>query len=249
MDYATIYSADYYSGRGADPLVDYVFELEHPELTIRFYEWRGIVRAVGSLYGLHASARWLDYGCGNGGLVRYVRERGIAEAVGFEEGWIAVKARSAGIPILTAGELERLTGTFDVVTAIEVLEHVERPLEAFRQIRSLLKPGGLFFFTTANVQPVRGRLLSQSYATPEIHVSFFEPATAARALTLADFEPKFHGFLPGFADIIRFKALKNFGVKRRARWQDWLAWPVLSRLLDARLHVSAHPVGWVKESG
>ena len=30
-DFAAIYSEDYYSGRGADPQVDYLFELEHPE--------------------------------------------------------------------------------------------------------------------------------------------------------------------------------------------------------------------------
>src|SRR5262245_964317 len=29
-DYANIYSEAYYHGRGADPYVDYVFELEHP---------------------------------------------------------------------------------------------------------------------------------------------------------------------------------------------------------------------------
>ena len=48
-DYAAIYSEDYYAGKGADPLVDYQYELDHPDETIRLYEWRGIARAVSSL--------------------------------------------------------------------------------------------------------------------------------------------------------------------------------------------------------
>ena len=37
-DYAAIYGEAYYRGRGADPYVDYVFELEHPGRTVRHYE-------------------------------------------------------------------------------------------------------------------------------------------------------------------------------------------------------------------
>jgi SAM-dependent methyltransferase len=243
-DYAAIYSEAYYSGRGADPLVDYVFELEHPDETIRQYEWRGVVRAVGSLRTLDEGSRWLDFGCGNGGLVRYIREQGVSDAVGFEEGWIADRARAAGIPILAPAGLDPLAGTFDVVTAIEVLEHVERPCDVLRRIRGLLKPGGLFFFTTGNARPARGRLSTWGYVRPEIHISFFEPETAARALESGGFTPEFRGFLPGFDDIIRFKALKNLGISRQAAWQGLLPWTLMARLLDARMGITAHPVGW-----
>jgi hypothetical protein len=78
-DYAKLYDEAYYRGRGADPLVDYVFELDHPDKTIRGYEWQGILRVVEALRGRLARAngagpRWLDFGCGNGGLVRHVRQ-------------------------------------------------------------------------------------------------------------------------------------------------------------------------------
>ena len=246
-DYERIYSQDYYAGRGADPLVDYIFELEHPDETIRLYEWRGIVRAVRSLYSLDTHSRWLDFGCGTGGFVRYIRQQGLCTAVGFDESWTAEKARDAGLPILRSDELDGVTGTFDVVTVIEVLEHLEQPLAVLRRIRSLLKPGGLLFLTTGNAQPVRNRLLSWRYVIPEIHISFFEPATLARALIQSGFDPEFRGFLPGFADIIRFKTLKNLHCKKHAWWHSCLFWGVSARLLDAWLEISAHPVGWARE--
>lgn len=85
---------------------------------------------------------------------------------------------------------------------------------------------------------------------PEIHISFFEPAAAAAALSRSGFVPEFRGFVPGFTDIIRFKVLKNLGYAERAWWHSWhsgLPWPVLARLLDARFQVSAHPVGWARD--
>ena len=243
-DYEKIYSADYYAGRGADPLVDYVFELEHPDRTIRIYEWRGIVRAVQSLYRLAPGSRWLDYGCGNGGLVRHVLANRLCQAEGFEEGWIAAQARASGIPILDDRALDSLTAAFDVVTAIDVIEHVADPIAVMRRVRSLLKPGGLFFFTTANAEPLRSRLLAWRYVLPEVHIGFFEPATAAAALTRAGFQPEFRPAIPGFGDIIRFKVLKKIGVSRRSWIENMLPWRWMSHLVDVRLKVSALPVGW-----
>ena len=245
-DYARVYDEAYYRGRGADPMVDYVFEMEYPERTVRQYEWRGIVAAVRSMAQLGPQTRWLDYGCGNGGLVRYLRDHAGIAAAGYDVGWITSRARESGLPILSDSEVQAAAGTFDIVTAIEVLEHIADPLDTLRRIRALLKPGGLFFYTTGNAEPFRGRLAEWGYVRPDIHISFFEPATLERALRATGFRPEFRGFTPGFTDIIRFKALKNLGVRRRAAWQIPLPWGAAARLLDRRLRISAHPVGWAE---
>lgn len=243
-DYAALYDEKYYSGRGADPMVTYVREFDHPGDTIRIYEWAGILEVVRSLKLLSSGGRWLDFGCGNGGLVRYLLQHGIREAIGFEEGWIRRLVEQSSTPLLSRHELEHMTAEFDVVTAIEVLEHVEKPLEVLATIRRLLKPGGLFFFTTGNAAPYRADLLRWPYLIPEIHISLFEPEAVARALAMTGFRPEFLHFPPGFSQIIRFKVLKNLGVRRRNCLERVMPWALISRLVDRRFQITAHPVGW-----
>src|SRR5256885_8424616 len=209
-DYDAIYDDAYYAGCGVDPLVDYVYEFEHPLETVRRYEWHGIVTAVSALTSVGPDTAWLDYGCGTGGLVRHVRDAvGATGAVGFEEGWALPRLRERGVPVIERGEMEARAGGFDVITAIEVIEHVVDPLPVLRDIRRLLRPGGLFFLTTGNAGPRHGDLAGWSYVRPEIHVSFFEPRTLAEALRRTGFEPAFPGYGPGWPDLIRFKLLKH----------------------------------------
>src|ERR1039458_4200794 len=126
-DYPAIYCEQYYSGAGPDPLLDYVFELECPDETIRLHEWQGIRRAITSLVPLQSSTPWLDFGCGNGGLVRHCMDA--CKIVGFDEGWIRSKSAEFGVPTVDQSKLDELAGTFDIVTAIEVLRSEEHTSE------------------------------------------------------------------------------------------------------------------------
>ncbi len=242
-EYEGIYSDAYYQGAGADPLIDYNFDLQEPTQTAHFYEWRGVLSAVQSLTLTGESSTWLDFGCGMGGLVQYALTQGLG-AQGFDQGTAAMRARAAGIPIIDSRQLELGEGTYDIVTAIEVLEHVEEPLRVLEQIRRLLRPGGLFFYTTGNAEPYRNRLLDWAYVVPEIHISFYEPTTMEIALRRTGFRPELPGYLPGFTDVLRYKVLKNLGVKRRSVWESALPWPVLSRAAQMYFKTLAHPVGW-----
>jgi SAM-dependent methyltransferase len=252
LDFAQIYDESYYSGRGADPLADYRYELEHPERTIRRYEWDGIATVVADLLATRERAtqapsggdlRWLDYGCGNGGLVRHLRARQGVDAFGFDEGAITAEASLRGTPTLSADDLVASAGSFDVVTAIEVLEHTLDPVTELRRIRRLLRPGGLFFLTTGNAEPYARRLDRWRYVLPELHISYFEPRTLDRALTLAGFRPEHRQLGPGFDLILKFKVLKNLRFRRRSVFTD--AFPAsVAALADRRTRLSEHPVGW-----
>jgi SAM-dependent methyltransferase len=178
-----------------------------------------------------------------GGVVKYAIDAGI-DATGFEEGWAADMGRLSGIPILCQSELDNYAGSFDFISAIEVLEHIPRPVEALLQIRKLLKPGGILFITTGNAQPWRQKLLDWGYTKcPDVHVSFYEPETLARCMKMTGFQSKEFRSLNGFVDIIKFKVLKTLRIKNQSKLIDALPWGLIAKLVDARHKVSKQPYG------
>ena len=245
-DFATVYDEAYYRGQGSDVLIDYVDELAHPTVTLRRWEWRGILDLLRELALPSDARRWLDFGCGNGGLVKYARETtkpGEWLAGGFEEGWAAQYGRSQGIPILAREDLAARCGSFDIVTAVEVMEHTLDPRETLREVRGLLPPGGVFLFTTGNLAPYAGNLAAWGYVAPEIHLSYFEPRALARLLEETGFEPRFTGYRPPHTGIIAYKILKTLGRKHLAPWMKLLPWSVLSRLAEWRARFTEFPLG------
>jgi SAM-dependent methyltransferase len=240
-DYPRIYDEDYYAGRGSDPLIDYAFE-HGDESTVRVYEWRGWDQLVHQLKP--APIKWLDFGCGCGTLVRHISGQKKNEIYGFDHGVWADKARAAGYPILTESELARHEGTFDVVTAIDVIEHVVDPIEVLQQWRRLLKPGGLLFPMTANAEIAsRENFAGWSYVRPEIHVSYFTPNALSHALRRTGFAPRALPLNTGWREILRARILKNLRVKRRNVFERLAPWRVLSPLAEAIYKMGRLPMG------
>ena len=100
--------------------------------------------------------RVLDVGCGGGILSEALAERG-ASVLGIdlaESALQAAEAHRAGQAVEYRLESSRETAArgevFDVVTCIEMLEHVADPAAVLRDIHALLKPGGWAFFSTIN---------------------------------------------------------------------------------------------------
>jgi SAM-dependent methyltransferase len=241
-DFAALYDAGYYSGRGADPLTDYAGELAN-ERTVRLYEWQGLLQIVDRLVGLNSDTRWLDHGCGLGGAVRYARHEGIRGAYGFDEGYAREVMRRDGVPFIARDEIARYAATFDIVTSIDVLEHASDPVALLREILSLLKPKGVLFLTTGNAEPFRRRMLTWAYAgLPDVHVGFFEPRTVRTAYRAAGLTPMEGQYLPGFSGMLRYKILKNLRIRERSWRERALPWPALCRIADWRYRLSAIPL-------
>jgi SAM-dependent methyltransferase len=243
-DFADVYSEDYYAGKGADKNINYVFDACHPDRTAQADEWRGVLRYVSTLTAVTEDTRWLDYGCGTGGLVRNLRTQGYSNAVGFEQGWALPLLDRLQVPHIGPDDIGAHAGSFDVVTATEVIEHSVEPLQDLRSIRALLRPGGLLFLTTGNAQPFRGRITTWRYVNPDVHVSFFEPDTLGRAMKLTGFQPEFLGFGVGWPDIYRAKLHRTLRIRQRHHAAALVPWSLLSRVLERRYQLARQPVGW-----
>jgi len=93
--------------------------------------------------------RILDVGCGTGNNA--LRLGRFGRVVGLDPSSAALsycRIRLDGRAGLSAGTMARLPfadGSFDVVTAFDVLEHDGDPESCIREVRRVLKPGGLFF--------------------------------------------------------------------------------------------------------
>jgi 2-polyprenyl-6-hydroxyphenyl methylase/3-demethylubiquinone-9 3-methyltransferase len=107
-----------------------------------------------------AGKRVLDIGCGGGILADAMARKG-AEVLGIDLAGKALKvAQLHALEAQTQGvsyrevSAETLAaeqpGSFDVVTCMEMLEHVPDPSSVVRACATLVKPGGHVFFSTIN---------------------------------------------------------------------------------------------------
>lgn len=161
---------------------------------------------------------FLDFGCGDGG---FLRQFDSPAGRGFEIGngaWRMVArcevvtgnwAEAAGSPIFPAA-------AFDFVVAFDVLEHLPRIEEDLALIRTVLKPGGLFFASVPNVGSFVARVMGKRWNMLLLeHLWYFSPKTLERLMARHGFELLAIQSLPFDAPIahVATRLAQTFGMK------------------------------------
>ncbi|MFH1738304.1 MAG: methyltransferase domain-containing protein [bacterium] len=99
---------------------------------------------------LGENLQWLDVGCAYGFLIEEAERLGI-QAIGADISSYALRQHSSARGRLTQAEACRLPiqdGSLDVVSAFDLLEHLEDPESAIREWKRILRPKGLLFLST-----------------------------------------------------------------------------------------------------
>ena len=104
----------------------------------------------------------LDIGCGGGILSESMAQRGALvtgidlseKALGVARLHLLESGNKVDYQKIAAEELaEQAAGSFDIVTCMEMLEHVPNPASTIAACAALVKPGGHVFFSTLNRNP------------------------------------------------------------------------------------------------
>lgn len=139
----------------------------------------------------------LDVGCGGGLAAEGMAKRG-ANVTGIDLGEVTLEvaklhALASSLTVdyrLESAETHAAAhaGRYDVVTCLEMLEHVPDPLSVIRSVGALVRPGGDVFFSTINrnlkayLLAVVGAEYVMRLLTPGTHTyeRFIKPSELAR---------------------------------------------------------------------
>lgn len=240
QNFDKIYDKKYYCGDGADPLIDYTYEMENSDKTIRFFEYEGILEIIQKIMSDNEKIEWLDLGCGAGGLIQYVKKYSHYSITGYDTGYGATLTKECGIETLSDNEFLNANNRFDIITAIETLEHVENPKDFLERVHRCLKPGGVFFFTTGNSEPFSKKICEWNYFIPDIHISLFSEKSIKTLHDIVglDYVALSEKEKSGWVTIYKYKILKNLKIKNTHLIFKFIPWRIVFCVFDAKYKLS-----------
>jgi 2-polyprenyl-3-methyl-5-hydroxy-6-metoxy-1,4-benzoquinol methylase len=159
------------------PAQDYVYYYEADNLAVPGVLHQRLDSLFEELGADRQTNRLLDLGCGGGSWLQAARRAGW-EAEGLEVSEAAAEhVRALGFEVF-CGDLFQANypaNRFDVVVAIELIEHLAEPLEILRETARILRPGGLLWATTPNADGLSARALGADWSTvsPPEHIQLF----------------------------------------------------------------------------
>lgn len=137
------------------------------------------------------TGKLLDVGAGYGFFMEIARERGW-DVYGTELTDEAVEhCKSKGLKMFKGEfhELDIEPESFDVIVSIEVLEHLNTPIQFANTANSILRKGGILYLTTPNFNSILRYRLKDQYNVIEYpnHLCYYTPQTFQSLFTT-------HGF-------------------------------------------------------
>ena len=79
---------------------------------------------------------------------------------------------------------------FDLITIYHVIEHLIDPLPVLKNLQKLLKPEGILFIETPNLDSLGAKIRGKNWSNiiPPEHINYYSPKSLANSLTIAGFD-------------------------------------------------------------
>ena len=137
------------------------------------------------------SGRLLDVGCATGYFLNAARLDFETHGIELSE-WAAQYARERlrlDVVNVSLDDASLPVEHFDVVTLIDVIEHLTDPKAALLSVHRLLRPDGLLYLVTPDIESLSARLLrGRWWGLRPAHVYYFSRTTLGRLLRETGFE-------------------------------------------------------------
>jgi len=220
----------------------YVAPLQAARARRRIARWDaryGLYKRLRAVAALQPAGRLLDVGCGSGDFLAFAREHGWeVHGVELVDAAAAYCRDQLNLPVVTGDLLAaRLPAAhFDVVTLWNALEHLHDPAAALREIRRILRPGGLLVAAVPDAGSLDARLFGPAWIGYDVprHLYTFSAATLDRMLAQAGFRDVRRRCLES-SHFVFFLSLEYWlrDPANARRW-GWAA-PWVPRVRDSRL--------------
>ena len=160
----------------------------------------------------------LDLGAGEGAMCARLVERGYkVEAVEIEEGRFRVEGIECRKLDLDTDFARSIDGEFDIVTAIDVIEHLESHRRFLRNCRELLTERGVLFVTSPNVECWNSRLIFLRHGM--LH-AFGSPGIEIEGAGGAHISPLFTWQMRDIAKDLNLETLESATVGSVSDWTN-----------------------------
>ena len=187
-DAVNFYNEEYYKGSG----IDSKFIGSHKE---KENDSKLLVKSIlENFVSTHSrNYKLLDVGGGEGLVSKYAKEFGFDPLLVELSDNAIIKAAENNIPYykgeITDKYFDSHRGFYDVIVALEVIEHLYDPLSFIKKVYQLLKLGGVFIYTTGNFEETFFSGKKWKYmSVPEIHIHYFTPKTIKAYFKIAGFK-------------------------------------------------------------
>ena len=150
-----------------------------------------VIKSIEKHIGKKRKLKILDVGCAEGTLLSLARERGW-DASGVEPNKHLVRwaKKHEKLKIMQGSIYNKKLkkNSFDVITLLDVIEHVHNPIKFLSRCNELLVPGGTIFISTPDIgSPIARMMRRRWFYILSIHVFYFTRQTMSNVLNNAGF--------------------------------------------------------------